>query len=98
MFSHLGGLFLSFLVPLVVYLVCKDSGEQPLATQNAREALNFQITIAMALLVLSFVFPFAGWLLIPAVLLLDLVCCLIATIKATNGETWQYPITLRLIK
>jgi len=38
-------------------------------------------------------FLLIGLALIPLVLLLDLVFCIIAAVKASKGEAWSYPIT-----
>jgi len=39
------------------------------------------------------VFVGIGFLLVPLILLLNLVFCVLAAVKASNGETWSYPIT-----
>jgi uncharacterized Tic20 family protein len=39
-----------------------------------------------------------GGLLAPLVGILNLVFCIIAAVKANNGEAYRYPFTLRLIK
>jgi len=38
-----------------------------------------------------------GFVLIPVILLLNFVFCVIAAVKASNGETWSYPITYNLL-
>ena len=44
--AQLGGTFLSFLVPLVIYLVFKD--RDPFVRRHSAPALNFHITLAIA--------------------------------------------------
>ena len=44
--THLSGIVLSFIVPLVIWLINKDKADKPFLTDQAKEALNFQITIA----------------------------------------------------
>ncbi|HEY8591134.1 MAG TPA: DUF4870 domain-containing protein, partial [Naasia sp.] len=51
-FAHFGGV-LGPLPPLIIWLVFKDRGQ--LTRQEGRESLNFQITLAIAWLVFSFV-------------------------------------------
>lgn len=92
--AHLLALFAGFLAPLVIYLV-SDEG---FAKKNAANATNWQIsfTIYMSIAVaLSIVL--IGFLLIPVLILLDLVFCVLAAVKASNGETYQYPITIDLL-
>ncbi len=103
MFAHLSALigFLiplgSILGPLIVWQIKK--AEFPFVDDQGKEALNFQITIAIAVIVciiLSFVL--IGLLLLPVVGIAALVLTIIAGVKANNGETYRYPMTLRLIK
>ena len=45
MLTHLSGFILSVIVPLVVWLMNKDRSDKAYLTGEAREALNFQITM-----------------------------------------------------
>ena len=47
-FAHLGCFFFPILVPLVIYLLTKDEPGEQFAAGNARESLNFQITLCIA--------------------------------------------------
>jgi len=89
--------FGNILGPLIIWLVKKDT--MPLVDQHGKESLNFQITVSIAIaacLVLFFlVLPL---LLIPIIGIAALVLTIIATIKASNGEFFRYPFTLRLVK
>ena len=88
-----------FIVPLIIWLINKDKPEKSWLTDQSKEALNFQITIAIALVacvVLSVVL--IGAFLMPIVGLLNLIFCILGGIKANNGETYRYPFALRLIK
>jgi len=100
----LGGL--AFVGPLVVWLVKKDT--DPYVAEHAREALNFQITwtiggyVLFAVLgVLSVLTLGLGLLLfIPAGLLVGgawLWFSVKASIAATNGQGYRYPLTVRLV-
>ena len=66
---------------------------------QSKEALNFQITVFIAI-VISWILAFVliGLLLMPLVGIANLVLCIIAGIKANNGEAYRYPFALRLIK
>ncbi len=104
MFAHLSALlgiitagWLCFVGPLVIWLVKKDT--LPFVDDQAKEALNFNITVMIAAAV-SWVLLFVliGFLLLPAVAIFWLVFVIIAAIKANEGERYRYPFTLRLIK
>lgn len=95
--THLSGILLGFIVPLIIWLIKKD--QSPYLAGQAKEALNFQITVLIAYLagfVLSFVL--IGLLIMPLVLIGNLVFCIIAAVKTSNGENYRYPMTLRLIQ
>ena len=102
MFAHLSALagfiipFGSILGPLIIWQIKKN--EYPLVDDQGKEALNFQITMAIALVV-SFVLMIVliGFILIWVVGLFDLIMIVIASIKANNGERYRYPFTLRLV-
>lgn len=103
MFAHLSaliGFFIPFgniIAPLVIWQIKK--AEFPFVDDQGKEALNFQITVLIAVLVcivLSFVL--IGMLLLPVVGIAWLVLTIMAGLKANNGETYRYPFTLRLIK
>jgi uncharacterized protein len=108
LFTHLSALAalvvgLPFLGPLVIYLVKKD--DHPFIADQAREALNFNISVfiyevagAIAAFVLFFVL--IGILLIPlliAVAIAWLVLVIVAAVAANRGEAYRYPLTIRLV-
>lgn len=96
---HLTGIVASFLVPLIIWLVNKDNPAKAWLSDQSKEALNFQITVLIALLlsgVLSVVL--IGMLLLPLVGLANLIFCILAGIKANEGVSYRYPFALRLIK
>jgi uncharacterized Tic20 family protein len=96
--SALAGLVigLNWLGPLIVYLVKKD--EHPFIADQSREALNFNLSvfiylIASAILIIVVI----GILLLPVVAIAWLVLTIVAAIRANNGESYRYPLTLRLV-
>ena len=93
----LGGGWGCFIGPLVIWLIKKDT--MPFVNDQGKEALNFQITVFIAI-VISWILAFVliGLLLMPLVGIANLVLCIIAGIKANNGESYRYPFALRLIK
>lgn len=95
--SHIGTMVSSFLVPLVIWLTQKDKSDY--VAYHAKESLNFQITMVIILIgsgVLTFII--IGVFLAIAASIFNLVVVVIATIKASEGEAYQYPINFRLIK
>jgi len=94
--THIGGIFLSFIPALIVYLVATDN---PWLKENARNALNFQLTMLIAwivsgILVIALVGIFLAW----AVELLVVILSIVAAVKASAGEAYAYPLTIRLVK
>lgn len=102
LFAHLSAFagclipFGSILGPLIIWLVKKD--QMPFVNDQGREALNFQITMAIAMVVSAIlILILIGLVLIWAVVVFDVVFIIIAAVKASNGEHYRYPISLRLI-
>ena len=94
--SHASALFASFLGPILFLVLADDDDE--LVKQNAKNSLNFQIIVFVALMIagaLSFVF--IGILLFPIIAIADLILVLIATVKANEGKVYSYPYTPDLI-
>lgn len=85
----------AFIGPLVVWLIRKDD---PYAADQAKEALNFNLSI-LIYLILSFlaIILIVGLILIPLVLLAWFVLTIVAAVNASNGATYRYPLTIRFI-
>lgn len=88
---------LGLIAPLIVLLA--RGGQSPFVRRQAIESLNFQIN---ALVIIAI-----GWLL--AIVLIGfailavygvfyVIVVVLATIKASQGEDFRYPLTLRLIR
>jgi uncharacterized protein len=90
--------FGNVLGPLVVWLIKKDT--MPLVDQHGKEALNFQITVLLAVIISALlVFVLIGFLLLIVVGLGALILTIMAAVKVSNGElNYRYPFALRLIK
>ena len=103
LFAHLSALigfiipFGSIIGPLIIWQIKKN--EMPFVDDQGKEALNFQITMAIAVLVcIVLMVVLIGFLLIWIVGLLDLIFIIIAALAANSGQAYRYPITLRLVK
>lgn len=103
MLAHLsalpGSLFVigSIVAPLVIWQIQKDKSAY--VDYHGKEAVNFQITMALAFAV-SFVLMFIliGFVLLWVVGAVWLIFTIIAAVKANNGEHYRYPLTIRFIK
>lgn len=94
--THLGGIFFSFLPGLIVWLLKKD--ESAYLGEQAREALNFQISVLIAYLVsYVLVFVLIGFALMALVWVANIVLCIIAAVNTSKGMDYRYPFSLRLI-
>ena len=99
MLTHLSGIILGFIVPLIIWLVNKDKTDKVFLNDQAKEALNFQITMLIgyiAGMVLTIIL--IGPLISMATWVVSLVFSILAGIKANEGVAYRYPFALRLIK
>jgi len=106
MFCHLAGFagllpitpaFGSIIVPLIIWQIKKN--DFPFVDEHGKEAVNFQISILMySLICIPFCCICIGFIFLAVVGIIDIVCLLIASIKANNGEHYRYPICIRFIK
>ena len=93
--THLLGTFTFVVGALVVFLVKRDS---EYITDQAREALNFQLTMLLPQLMGCFLtWPCCSYLLVPVVMIPNFVLCVIAAVAANSGQRYRYPVAIRLI-
>ena len=94
--THLGGTVFSFIPALIVWILKKD--DSAYLADQAKEALNFQITVLIASFIASvLIWLLIGFILLPMIWILNVVFCIIAAIASSKGETYRYPLCLRLI-
>lgn len=94
--THLGGTVFAFVPALIVWILKKD--DSAYIANQSREALNFQITMVLAYMlagVLSWIL--IGLIFFPVIWVVNIVFCIIAAISTSKGETYRYPLSLRLI-
>jgi len=104
MAAHLSGLVWlvgipGIVGPLIVWLIQRD--KMPFVNEQGKEALNFQLTLLfvfIGLAILGLITCGIGMFLLIAPYVYSIVMCIIAGIKAANGEHYQYPLTWRLVK
>lgn len=95
--THIGGIFFSFVAPLVAYFVLRERGQ--FVREHTRTALNFQITMAIA----DAIGVITSWLgigllIILAVRVLTIVFSILAAIAANRGQFYRYPVAIEFIK
>jgi uncharacterized protein len=94
---QVGGLLFGFLAPLIGYLVLKDRG--PFVRAWSATALNFQLTLLIAYLVGAILaFVLIGFFILLAAAIVSVVFAIIAAVKASRGEWWQYPVTIPFVR
>ena len=92
----IGTIFLCAIPGLGVYLVKKDDA---FVTDQAKEALNWSITViigyvAGGLLTAILIGMFIVW----AVMVANLIICILGALSCSNGNAYRAPFALRLIK
>ena len=88
---------LSFLGPLVMHLIFKDRG--PFIRQHTTEALNFQLTMWIGLLIsFPLMLLLIGFVTAGAIALTMLVCHILAAVAASEGREYRYPLTIRFVR
>lgn len=96
MLAHLLGLLTGFVGPLVLWLVKKD--EHPFIDDQGKEALNFQITIMLAMFVSGILTVVCvGFIGIIVFLVLDWIGCIMGAIESNKGVAYRYPMTIRFV-
>jgi Uncharacterized protein conserved in bacteria len=95
--SHVGGIILNWVGPLIVFLIYKD--RSPVIRQHSVAALNFQLTILIGYIVgwiLTIVF--IGVLVVLAASVLSIIFGIMAALAANEGRPYKYPIAIPFVK
>jgi len=94
--THVGGILVSWLVPLIAYLVLKDRGA--FVRAHTATALNFQLTLLIAYVV-GFITAFIliGFLIMIAAAVLAIIFGIMAAIAANKGEFYTYPMAIKFV-
>ena len=73
--------------PLVMWLAKRD--EYPFVDDQGKESLNFQLSNTLYALTI---------VLIPFLIVYDIIFVIIASVHASEGKAYRYPLTIRFIK
>jgi uncharacterized Tic20 family protein len=103
MLTHLSGIILGFVVPLIVWLVNKDNPAKAYLSAQSKEALNFQLTVLIGyviawILTMTLILAIIGGPLWLVIWIVNIVFCVLAAIGISNTGSYRYPFALRLIK
>ena len=100
--AHAGGFaglavpFGNVVAPLVVWLAKRD--ENRFVDENGVRALNFQLTWSIILLASALsVLVAVGVVLFPLAMLAWLILTVLGTVKASEGEVYDYPLTIHFV-
>ena len=104
MLCHLLGLalftsipFANVIAPLIFWLWKREIN--PSVDAHGKEAINFQISMSIYGLVAALsLFIFIGIVLLPIVLVTQVVLTIIASVQASKGNFYRYPLTIRFLK
>ena len=103
MFCHLSafaGYFFPFggiIGPLICWISRKDESEW--VNLNGKATLNFQISMLLySVLLIPLCFIIVGIPLLIALGILEVVCIIVASIRAAKGEVFKYPISIPFIQ
>src|SRR5437868_11569900 len=91
MFCHLGMLLGGFLIPLIIWMMKKE--ESRFVDRHGKEALNFAITLLIA----HMIGPFTLCILNVVVAILSIIWVIKASMAASRGENYKYPMCIRFI-
>ena len=83
--------------PLIVWLAKRgDSSE---IDEHGKESLNFQISMLIYNVIAGVLcLALIGFIILPILHILNLVLVIVASIQASEGKFYRYPLTIRLIK
>jgi uncharacterized Tic20 family protein len=97
-FLPFGGLALfTILGPLIILLAKGQS--MPFAAAQAKESLNFQITVwLLGLLFALLAMVLIGFVFLWILGVVNLVLVIIAAIRVSDGTPYRYPFCVRLVK
>lgn len=94
---HVLGLFLGFFGPLIIMLCIKDRSD--FLDKNIKESINFQLSYVIYLFVsMILILMFIGVITTMCLLIAYYALMIIAIIKTSNGEMYEYPMTIQFMK
>ena len=98
--SAFAGYFFPFggiIGPLICWLTRKD--ESQWVDQNGKQSMNFQLSILLYMVLsIPLIIIIIGIPIIIFLGFLEVICIIIASVKASKGEEFKYPVTIPFIQ
>src|SRR5467141_4609516 len=99
--SALAGFFIPaaghILGPLIIWLAKR--GDSPEIDAHGKESLNFQISMLIYNVIAGILcLVLIGFVILGILHILNLVLVIVASVQASDGKFYRYPLTIRLIK
>ena len=83
--------------PLIVWAALKD--KHPLVDDQGKEAINFQLSILLyTLAAIPLICVCVGIVLLVLLSVMNFVFIIVAAVRASGGERYRYPFTIRFLK
>jgi uncharacterized protein len=83
--------------PLIVWLAKRS--DSPEIDEHGKESLNFQISMLIYNVIAGVLcLVLIGFIILAILHILNLVLVIVASIQASEGKFYRYPMTIRLIK
>lgn len=82
--------------PLLVWQIKKH--EMPAIAAHGRAAVNFQLSCLLYTFLACLLIPvLVGFPLLAVIGVFNIVCIIIAALRANDGIPWRYPLTIRFL-
>ena len=96
MLGHLSELAFTVIAPIIILAVFGP--RSAFVQDQAKEALNFQLTVLIAAIASAFLILVGiGLVLLPVVAVYGVVFAVIAAVKSYEGVLYRYPLTIRFL-
>ena len=104
MFAHLSSFLFytciplaNIIAPLIIWQIKKE--DMPFASDQGKECLNFQISMLIYIIISGILtLILIGFAFLVILYVLNIILTIIAAIKANEGVTYRYPLTMRFVK
>lgn len=96
MLIYVSSFFTTFIGPLIIWLIKKDS---PFVDYHGKSYFNFLISYAIySFVAWILIFVLIGAIILPIIGIMVIVFTILAAIKSYEGQEYHIPFTIRFIK
>lgn len=86
----------SILGPLILWLMKRE--ESAFVDQCGRSCLNFKLSLLIYVIISGILFLVGiGFIFLIVLGILDFVCTILGMIKASEGQVYRYPLTIKFL-